>query len=255
MRKLEENHPPEQRIYKAVVGYDEAANELVEDQPQIIFKKAALLTLHTREVCEDCNIGWMSNLQEAVKPIILLLAKAAKAGIAVAVSNEDARMLAVWAEVTALTYELTSDGPRVGTADMGQRLRAGQPLPHSLVWAARNLRDYDLSLALAQLDVSATLDPRPGPPDRRALLVAIVYHCVTILVFIADSARQSPPPLPLAQWALLWPQLSGHVEYPSIGSVSGPELTEVFTHPGRWIPPVRVPIRRSILPPEVRHRS
>jgi hypothetical protein len=62
-RKLEENHSPEQRIYKAVVGYDEAANELVEYQSQIVFKKAALLTPHTREVCEDCNTGWMSSLQ------------------------------------------------------------------------------------------------------------------------------------------------------------------------------------------------
>lgn len=84
---------------------------------------------------------------------------AAQSGIALAVSREHARVLALWAQKTALAYELTSDTDRAGTAAMGQEVRSGRPLRGSQVWAARNARDSDIGVALAQIDVSATPVP------------------------------------------------------------------------------------------------
>jgi hypothetical protein len=257
IRRLEENHPAEQRSYSTGFELDEDAKELIEAQPQVIVRKAALLTLKTREVCEDCNKGWMSDLEEAAKPTILLLARSAKAGIAVSLSREAARRLSIWAQKTALTYELTSAGPHVGNVAMGQQLRHGNPLRGSLVWVGRHPQDYDISIGLAQIDVSATPVPQPGPPDRQVLLVSIVYHYVSILVFITNSPGQAWPPLSLTQWMRVWPSFGlGVVEYPPISSVNGTELTEIFTHPGRWMPPVHVPIvRRPDSTPEVRYKN
>ncbi len=257
IRRLEENHPAEQRSYRVGFELDEDAKELIEAQPQVVFRKTALLTLKTREVCEDCNKGWMSDLEEAAKPIILQLARSAKAGIAIALSREAARKLAIWAQKTALTYELTSNGPRVGNLVMGHQLRQDNPLHGSLVWAARHPRDYDLSIALSQIDVSATPVPQPGPPDRRILLVSFVYHYVSILIFITDSLGQTWPPLSLTQWTRVWPLFGlGVIEYPPMGSLNGTELTEIFTNPGRWIPPVQVPIvRQPDSTPKVRYRN
>jgi hypothetical protein len=256
IRRLEENHPSEQRSFQAGFEFDEVTKELVEARPEIVHRKAALLTLKTRDVCEDCNQGWMSDLEEAVKPTVLQLAKSAKTGLAIALARETAREFARWAQKTALTYELTSDAPHAGNAAMGQQLRAGNPLRGSMVWVARHPRDYDLSIALARVDVSSTPVPRPGPPDRQVLLVDIVYHHVSIFVFITDSPGQAWPPLAPAQWALVWPPFGvGLVEYPPLSSVTGPELTAIFTQPGRWIPPARVPIRRSGLAPNIRHRN
>jgi hypothetical protein len=256
MRRLEENHPPEQRSYSTGFELDDAAGELIEVRPQIVLRKAALLTLKTREVCKDCNGGWMSDLEEAVKPTILQLVRSAKAEIAIMLDREAARKLAMWAQKTALTNELTSGDPRVGNLAMGQRLHAGSPLRGSGVWIARHPRDYDLSIALAQIDVSATPIPRPGPPDRRILLTSIVYHNISFLVFITDPPGQVwPPPLSPAQWTRVWPSF-GQVEYPPMSSVRGTELTEIFTRLGRWMPPVNVPIVH--LPdstPEIRHRN
>ncbi len=256
MRRLEKNHPPEQRSYIAGIEFDEMAKELVEVRPEVVLRKAAMLTLKTRDVCEDCNQGWMSDLEEVVKPTILQLAKAAKAGIAIALARETTRELARWAQKTALTYELTSDAPHIGNFAMGRRLHDGDVLRDSIVWVARHPRDYDLSIALAHLDVSSTPVPRLGPPDRQVLLVDIVYHYMSIFVFITDSPGQAwPPPLSPSQWARVWPLSSGLVEYPPLSSINGTELTEIFTKPGRWIPPVQVPIRRSGLAPNVRQRN
>lgn len=141
---------------------------------------------------------------------------------------------------------------------MGRQLRNGSPLRGSLVWVARHPRDYDLSLALAHIDVSATYLPRPGPPDRQILLTMIVYHYISILVFITDSPGQTMPPQPSpTEWTLAWPSVGNNLaEYPPMNPISGTELTEIFTQVNRWIPLVRVSaIRRSELDPKVRYRN
>lgn len=257
IRRLEENHPPEQRSFSTGFELNEASNELVQVQPEIVLRRAALLTLKTRQVCKDCNEGWMSDLEEEVKPVILKLVKSASAGIAIVLNRETMRQFAIWAQKTALTYELTSNNPRVGNVVMGQALRQGNPLRGSVVLLARNPRDYDISLGLEQIDVSATPVVIPGPPDRRVLMVAIVYHHISILVFIADSPGQTWPQLLPTQWTLAWPLFGlGLLEYPPMRPVTGTELTEIFTQPGRWMPPVRTSaIRHWESDPKVRYRN
>jgi hypothetical protein len=257
IRRLEANHPSEQRSFSTGYQLNETSNEFVQVRPEIVNRRAALLTLKTREVCRDCNVGWMSDLEEDVKPTIRQLARSAEAGIAIVQSRQSRQRFAVWAQKTALTCELTSNAPRVGNVAMGQVLREGSPLPGSLVWIARHPDDYDISLGLEQIDVSATPVARPGPPDRRVLMVAITYHYMSILVFIADSRGQVWPQLSPTKWALVWPTFGlGLFEFPPMSAVTGTELTEIFTKPGRWIPPVQVSgIRDSELEPEVRYRN
>lgn len=75
--------------------------------------------------------------------------------------------------------------------------------------------------------------PAAGAESRRG-------NHFSILGFISDSPEQASPRLSLQQWVLLWPVFGVRLpEYPPLSTVSGTELTEVFTHPGRWIPPVR----------------
>jgi hypothetical protein len=255
IKQREKNHPPEHTSYSTGIILDEDLNEFVQVRPEITHKKAPLLTVHTREVCEDCNIGWMSDVEETAKPIILQMAQAVQSGIAIAVSREHARELAVWAQKTVLAYELTSVRDRVGTVAMGQEVRAGRPVRGSQVWAARNTLDSDMGVALAQIDVSATPAPRPGPPDRRALMVEIIYHHITMLVLIADSPGQTWPQRSPVKWTLIWPSF-GVAEFPPMSPITKEERTEILTHPGRWIPPVQVSaIRHSDRPPVVRHRN
>jgi hypothetical protein len=240
MKRQEKNHPRERRIIKAGAEFDEAANEFVYFGPDSRDRAAPLLNLRTRDVCEDCNKGPLKAAQDAAKPIILQLAKAAEAGLGVVLSQQHARELAIWTQMASLTYELTSGYLCIGSVDMGRQLCRGEPLAHSQVWLCRHPRDYNISIGLAQLDVSATPTVRPGPPDRRALLVAITYHYFSSMALIADSPGQAWPRLPLHQWTLLWPVFGLRLpEFSLSSTVSGTELTEIFTYPGRWIPPVR----------------
>ncbi len=138
---------------------------------------------------------------------------------------------------------------------MGQQLAAGVPLRGGLIWLARHPRDYDLSIALAHLNVSATPVPQPGEPHSQIALVAVVYHWVSFLIFITDKPGQQPPPMPLDRWSLLWP-VRGPVDYPPPAVLNGNELTKRMVDHSDWLPLVGVSaIRRSPVPPQVRHRN
>jgi hypothetical protein len=101
----------------------------VEIRSEIVERKNALLSLETREICENCNNGWMSDIEGASKPIVIQLARSAIASIAIGMNRDTTRQLAVWAQKTALTYELSSGIPRVGNVAMFERLRDGRRLP------------------------------------------------------------------------------------------------------------------------------
>jgi hypothetical protein len=241
--------------YSAGFDLDDQAREFVELPTVLTTKKSPLLTLKTREVCRRCNNGWMSSLEEAARPLIRRVAEAAQTGASLSLTVNEARILAVWCQKTATTYELTSDRPRVVTTVMGQQLAARTPLRGGLVWMARHPRDYDLSVGLTHIDVSSTPVPRPGKPDSQIALVSIVYHWVTFLIFITNRPGQWPPPLPLNRWTLLWP-VRRPVEYPPPTALNGTELTRTMVEDGHWLPIVQAAgIRRSPVPPQVRHRN
>jgi hypothetical protein len=241
--------------YSAGFDLDDQAREFVELPTFLTTKKSSLLTLKTREVCTDCNNGWMSRLEVAARPLIRQVAEAARTGEPLSLAADEAKTLAIWCQKTATTYELTSDRPRVATTAMGRQLAASTPLRGGLVWLARHPRDYDLSIGLVHINVSSTPVPRPGEQYSQIALVSIVYHWVTFMTFITDRPGQQPPPLPLDRWSLLWP-VREPVEYPPLAVVNGHELTRTMVEHGHWMPPVQAAaIRRSLIPPQVRHRN
>jgi hypothetical protein len=245
-----------QASYTSGFGLDDAAREFVELPTHMVTKKSALLTLKTREVCQQCNNGWMSRLEQAAERVILRCAEAARnSGVGVSLSKAEARTLALWAQKTAITHELTSRRAHVANAAMGEQLRSGSPIRGAMVWAARNADDYDLGIGLAHLDISDTPIPRPGPADRQMLLTEIIYHYMTLFVFIPEVPGKGAPPLQPDAWTMIWPALT-QVEYPPMRAVSGPELTRTLAYHGGWLPMVQASdIRRSDATPQVFHRN
>jgi hypothetical protein len=240
--------------YSIGLDLDADARELVELPSTLVTSKSTRLTLKTRDVCTDCNNGWMSKLEEAARPVILRVAEAARSGDEIEISGADARTLALWCQKTAATNELTSSRPRVMTTQMGRHIAEGKPLRGGLVWMARHPRDYDLGLALIHIDVSSTFAPRQDDPVRQIAFTAIVYHQVTFLVFITDSPGLQAPPLQIDRWTRLWPAWGG-VDYPPPTLTDGNELTRTMTD-HRWMPTVGVSgVRPSPLPREIRRRN
>ncbi len=192
----------------------------------------------------------MSQAQQAAKPIFLSLAQAAERSTDMVLSRSEARKIALWAQMTAITHELTSDRPLVSSTAMGQRLRSGKlPVWLNSLGGAKHW-NFDLAIAQGQIDVSGTPIVRPGDPFRRVLLTMIIYNFLTFLVFITDSpGQQVEPSFRLDLWSRTWPVSGSTVEYPPMLAIDGHELTATLAEPGRWIPPVRFARVRRHQPP------
>jgi hypothetical protein len=127
--------------------------------------KASAFNIITREVCKECNTGWMSRLVDRSKPLILALAEPGGAETAVERERDQQRTLAIWAQKTALTNDLAGPTPvRVARFEMGRQLRDGSPVRGSAVWAGRNERDFWPGTALAS--IGAGPHPVPGEQHR-----------------------------------------------------------------------------------------
>jgi hypothetical protein len=96
-------------------------------------KSAASTAYYTRAFCRECNGGWMSRLEDAVKPILEPMLHGRPW---TTLSVEDQRLLAFWATKTAFAFQ-TQEGAETTWARPQQfeALYAEQgPLPGSQVW-------------------------------------------------------------------------------------------------------------------------
>jgi hypothetical protein len=232
-----------------------SGGSFVELPTETTTNKASILHIKTREVCSECNSGWMSLLEVRARPVILAVAEAATDNRPVSLGTADARTLATWVEKTTITNELMSAMPRVASTSMGQRLRQDDTLRGCLVWIARHPADFGLSIASAHVEIGAAPKPVPGETDRHAMLTAITYHYVTFLAFITDSPGLLPPPVDLARWCLLWP-VTGDVDFPPSVPADAADLRRMLLDHRRWLPLSELDtFHRSPFPPQLRQRN
>jgi hypothetical protein len=212
---------------------DPAGLSYVDMPVRRVTSKASALNLRTR-VCKGCNNGWMSRLEEQAKRLVVAMATSARTDTPMTFTADEARMIGIWAQKTAITNELTSPYQAVTTAAMRQRLRQGAPLRASLVWAARHPEDYLLSFGSARLWIGSTPTPAKGEAGRYVLLTSITFRYLTLLVLITDG-QVLPPRLDITRWDLMWP-VSGEISFPPPVAATGSEVTKRITNHEDWLP-------------------
>lgn len=237
-----------------------AGSSFVEMPTVTTINNASAFHIITREVCKGCNTGWMSRLEGDAKSLILALAERGRDEAPVDLDQRQRRILAMWAQKTAITNELAGQTPmRVATAAIGRWLRDGLPVRGSVVWAGSNERDFWPGMALVQASIGASPHPVPGERQRHALLMMIVYRYLSLLVFIGGDHGELvpvvPPPVPLNRWVLIWPG-AGAAGYPPDQALDADELTRTMVDHSAWYPlsPINV-FERSPFPPQTINRN
>lgn len=79
--------------------------ELTENTNVVTHKNASVLTTHIREVCADCNNGWMSQLETDVQPLIRRLVVRSYPFGVTTLAPKEAATLSAWAVKTAWMRE------------------------------------------------------------------------------------------------------------------------------------------------------
>jgi hypothetical protein len=118
-------------------GLDGASLKMVADQSHSRQGSLHNLRRTTKKntlkvTCEACNTGWMSRLQEQVKPILLPMIQ----GEWPEISSWQRRILAAWAVMFTMIAEFADQSTQSSRFEDRERLRLTlTPPPHWYVWA------------------------------------------------------------------------------------------------------------------------
>ena len=181
-------------------------------------------------VCEECNTGWMHDLEEKVKPFVKPMLTN-KYGVDLDVTQQ--RDLARWAVMKVLLMEhhmrkqdptlRAKDGYAPSEAELAWLMTSAEPPPRSRVWlGAFDAEGRYLINTGARL---LTSPPVPGGPDPvPAHMTTLTIGCVLLQVFstnfvLAEAqslpAYDADPPFPYsAALSRIWPIKDRIVHWP-----------------------------------------
>lgn len=161
----------------------------------------------TVKICKHCNTGWMSDLEERVKPVLVPLIN----GTSTVIAAQDRRLLAQWATKTAIALE-QDDPPTICLSGPQVRdVREGRPARWCTVWAARWITPEDV---LLRHDVSEAWDKATMKVSWRWGRTWIGLGEGIALQVLGATSPLTPRNqiVPDSPWVQIWPGESADVE-------------------------------------------
>lgn len=202
-------------------------------------KQGSQLTAKVREVCRRCNNGWMSELEQAAKPLLLRLMSPPPLG-ALSLDPTQSALIASWALKGAWMRELTSRGTPTATRQMRSYLGStGMPPPGARVWIAQHQGQLRWDTRSASVDLLHQDRPLDRSESRRLLLCTLTFAGLALLSRTVSGAgipEQIPNP---EYWLALWPVKEAVVWPPPRPATDEEVVAGTRKLPGRFIGPWR----------------
>ena len=199
--------------------------------------------LKVKVVCARCNNGWMSELENRVKPIVETLCREESA----ALSAADQETLAVWSVKTAMVFEAFRLGRPPFFAQSERHLvrETLRPAPNTSVWAAKCVESPGAFCAASDLG-GVVEDSTEGV---RAYVTTMGFGPLALQVVGTRLPTTIPPsvmsvtadlrPGPWDDATIrIWPTQRADVTWPGSVGLRGAAGLEAFSE--RWSPPAGV---------------
>lgn len=207
------------------IGYGRTGADAMTEAPNLVIKKnGSVLTTRIREVCRECNNGWMSGLETSVKPLLNRLWSSGYAYGRTALGIDEAATVGTWATKTAWIRERVSDEVVTATREMRRYLMDHQlPPEFTRVWVARHQGRSDFGVYVGRLEATHQDDGWDTDRRRHILMCVLTFRGLSVLVRTDDGWGVPPLTLPESRWRLMWP-VSEPVQWPPAEPVSDAEL-------------------------------
>lgn len=178
---------------------------------------AGVFRAKARIVCQPCNGGWMSDLENAVRPLLRWMMLT---GQSCALGADDQRVLARWSLKTLMVLQCAQSGGKAALPqEQLRRLRAHSDPPEAFrVALAGRRRENPWPYRFYGLGVDLVINGRPLPPsptsEFNAFLGAIcIGHFVAHIVGQFTGERVDIGPTASDLFVDAWP-ISGRVTWP-----------------------------------------
>lgn len=237
----------EPQRYTHAAGFARIGLDSWQEHPTLVVEQpGSVLTARVREVCRDCNSGWMSRLEQATRPHLDLLGQNCYPLGRTTISPEAAALVAVWALKTSWIRELASPGCRTPTASMREHLQRWlTPPAGTAVWAARHSGQLNFDSRTSRATMQHAEHDWSGT-DTRDVLVSVLTWGGLSLLSRTDNGPGVPPMRPDPDvWAQLWP-VSDSIQWPPVTAASDATVQHVSkTFPWARLPDLPKFVRDS----------
>ena len=189
-----------------------------------------------RRVCEACNSGWMSKLQEAAKPFLVPLILGHKTTM----HRRAQTLVSGWIAMTVMTAEFTQREVIAIPENERARFRTTQkPLDHWRIWIGRHQRHTHPLLSHHVLRFTDKKPEEIGPeaktsPNTQTTTICLGEHLVIHVMssYIARSIiRRWKLPREIASSMIqIWPARLSSVVWPGNGTLTDAGLSLLADH-------------------------
>lgn len=186
-----------------------------------------------RCVCRGCNNGWMSQLQELAKPVLIPLIK----GQATIINRKNARLLAGWASMFVMVAEfMNSEMVAVPAQDRAWLRLHKTPPSHWRIWVGSHectqISKWNhnvVTLAHGEDEKGAQSYPPVPNTQTSTFLVGdqLLFHVMSSVVGRRLVSRWRHPKGIEAKLPLVWPFKGRAFHWPPAGTLSDTEAYEV----------------------------
>ncbi len=210
------------------IGYGRTADDTLSESPNLIVeKKGSVLTARIREVCKDCNNGWMSRLETGVQPLLEGLWAPDYLYGRTTVAVDEAALLATWATKTAWVRERTLDQIVTATAEMRRHLLDQQlPPDFTSVWVARHEGRTNFGVYVGRIQATHQDDRWDTDRRRHVLMCVMTFRGLSVLVRTDDGWGVPQIAMPETHWRKLWP-VTQTVQWPPAKTVRDDDVQAV----------------------------
>jgi hypothetical protein len=198
-----------------------------EDEPEntSIQRPGHILTHNLKVVCQRCNNGWMSQLQQHAGPIILSLSKTP---LTSEIAEYDQRKLARWLTMVTMTCEFSApDRAAISPKDRDDfRLHLDPNKLRWRIWIGAADGGTDWKIRIRQLAFAAhhrgSGPKHPKRPNIQSALLVLEKFCA--LVFSTNSDAVGPLIYAHPHLPLIWPPSGRTLAWPPGPAFTGPAL-------------------------------
>lgn len=191
-------------------------------------RQGHLFTTKFRVVCKDCNNGWMSRLEESVKPMFIRMIQGEKLSL----QKSDQELLSRWIALKVIVGEHAEKGIHVTPQKDRYLLKEENKIPE---YFAIYVCSHDSKADTAWLRISNTLALSPNGPNpplgnMKRNTQSVSFICGRVFVFVFASREQgidSGGFIKMNSLKRLHPQELENIEWPTQKQVTKREMSKL----------------------------
>jgi hypothetical protein len=201
-----------------------------------IMKPGSVMTTRLREVCRQCNGGWMSALEQGVRtPFERMWQPNYLLGFT-ALSREEVKSVAAWAVKTAWVRERVGSQKTTTTPEMRHEFASSRtPPPFTSVWAAWHRGRSNFGVYVLQVEARHQDYPLDAHQSRHVLVCSLTFRGLSLLVRTDNGWGAPPMTLHADRWAPVWPCQDTLIWPPPVAA-SDDDVLDVVAGFSAWMP-------------------